>query len=385
MRTAFFIIDYSITGGVERVNANLSKLFFNNNIEASYIISLRSAQVKPDIDYPDHLEIFVLFPDGNVVDIVTTLSKFLRHHSISTLIFQGDNMTITLAVQKAARLAQCRSILHYHGSPYGYLKKYIYLADVLQKPLNAFKLLWSHIVYPFKKAKLKKVITNADGGFVCVSEGVRKELLALFALPEEMAKNVISIPNPLTFKVNNNTTFNKEKKIVYLSRLHRKHKNSMLSLKAWKILQNKYPGWKLYILGDGVLKKAMENYCMHQQLTNVIFAGMVNNVETYLQASSISILTSDCEGLGMGLLESAAYKNALVVTRADGGVTDIVEDGITGFLVPRNDSKGLAEKMSLLMNDKTAREKMGDNASKKLAYFDDSIITSLWKKLLAGK
>ena len=385
MKTAFFIIDYSITGGVERVNANLSRLFFKNDIEASYIISLRSAQVKPDIDYPDHLEVFVLFPDGKVADIATTLSKFLRHHNISTLIFQGDNMTITLAVQKAATMAQCRAILHYHGSPYGYLKKYIYLQDILQKPLNAFKLLWSHAVYPFKKAKLEKVITNATGGFVCVSEGVRTELLKLFSLPQQIAKNVISIPNPLTFNITADTAFNKENNIVYISRLHRKHKNSMLALKAWKRVEKKYPQWHLYILGDGILKRSMENFCVQQQLKNVTFTGMVNNVQPYLQTSSISILTSDCEGLGMALLESACYKNALVVTKADGGVTDIVEEGITGYLVPRNDDAGLAEKMSLLMDDAAARNVMGNNAYKKLAYFDDGIIVTLWKQLLADK
>ena len=129
----------------------------------------------------------------------------------------------------------------------------------------------------------------------------------------------------------------------------------------------------------------MENFCVQQQLNDVTFTGMVNNVQPYLQTSSISILTSDCEGLGMGLLESACYKNALVVTKADGGVTDIVEEGITGYLVPRNDDAGLAEKMSLLMNDAAARNTMGNNAYKKLAHFNDATIVALWKKLLVSQ
>ena len=61
-KTAFFIIDYSITGGVERVNANLGRLFIKNNIGIDLIISLRSANDKPEIEYPDQLEFFVLFP-----------------------------------------------------------------------------------------------------------------------------------------------------------------------------------------------------------------------------------------------------------------------------------------------------------------------------------
>lgn len=382
MKLAFFIIDYSITGGVERVNANLSKLLLKNEIEVSYLISLRSEKAKPDIEYPDELEVFVLFPDGKVGDIATTLSKFLLYHHISTLLFQGDNMTISLEIQRAARMANCRAILHYHGSPYGYLKKYIYPQDILHKPLNALKLFWSHIVYPFKKAKLKKVIVNAAGGFVCVSEGVRTELLNLFSLPEQIAKQVISIPNPLTFNIEAGSSFNKENKIIYLSRLHRKHKNSRMALEVWRRLEKKYPKWQLYILGDGPIKKDMENFCKQHQLQHVIFTGMVNDVKPYLQSSSISILTSDCEGLGMGLLESACFKNAFVVTKADGGVTDIVEDGITGYLVARNDVAGFSKKLSMLIDDEASRNTMGNNAYTKLSNFEDAKIVMLWKKIM---
>ncbi|MEO8772435.1 MAG: glycosyltransferase [Ferruginibacter sp.] len=382
MANAFFIIDYSITGGVERVNTLLGTLFLKNGIEASYIISLRSKNARPAINYPDHLKVFVLFPDGNVGDIATALSKLLVQHSISTLIFQGDNMTITLAVQKAARLANCRALLHYHGSPYGYLKKYIYLQDILQKPINAFKLFWSHIVYPFKKAKLKKVIVNAAHEFVCVSEGVRSEILDLFSFSPQIEKKIISILNPLTFNIAAEPFFKKEKKIVYVSRLHRKHKNSMMTLQSWKLVEKKYPEWQLYILGDGPLKKDMEDFCKHHQLKHVVFTGMVSNVQQYLQSSAISILTSDCEGLPMAMLESACYKNALLVTKSDGGVTDIVEEGITGYLVPRNDVAGFADKLSLLMGDEAMRRMMGDNAYNKLSDFEDAKLAACWKQLL---
>lgn len=382
-KTAFFIIDYSITGGVERVNANLCRLFMANGIETGFIISLRSANDTPDIKYPPHLKTIVLFPDGKEKNIADKLQFVIKEHAITTLIFQGDNMTITLAVQEAAKRAKCRAILHYHGSPYGYLKKYIYTRDILQKPVNAFKLAWSHIVYPFKKMKLKKVIMQSADGFVCVSEGVRSELFDLFSFSMDTISRIISIPNPLTFDISEPAFYRKETKVVYVSRLHRKHKNSMMALLAWKLIHKKYPAWKLYVIGDGALKKSMEAYCRKHDLSNVIFTGMINNVQDYLQNSSISILTSDCEGLGMGLLESASYKNALLVTRADGGITDIVEEAVTGYLVPRNDIACFAEKLSLLMSNEDLRNKMGDNAYRKLARFDDNIILARWKQLLA--
>jgi glycosyltransferase involved in cell wall biosynthesis len=383
-KCAFFIIDYSVTGGVERVTSNLSRLFFQNNLPFDQLISLHSKNEIAEISFPDHLKVTVL-TKGEKIDVEKALYDVLKENNIGTLIFQGDNMTTTLNILKAAKRADCRAILHYHGSPYAYLKKYIYWNDIVNNPVNIIKVLWSWCVYPFKKSKLKKVIQNATGGFVSVSKGVQEELIDLFSLTENLKDRITSIPNPLTFKTESNTHFEKENNIVYVSRLTRKHKNSMMAVKAWQRLEKNYPHWHLYILGDGTLRNKMEAYCAEQKIEHIYFEGTVADVKPYLERSSISLLTSDCEGLGMGLLESAAYKNALVVTRADGGVTDIVIDGVTGYLSPTQDDKLFAEKLSILLEDENARITMGENAFKKLDDFSDEKIISLWKKLLDKK
>ena len=48
---AFFLIDYSLTGGVERVNANLSFLFEQNNVDFKHIFSLYSFNKSPEFIY----------------------------------------------------------------------------------------------------------------------------------------------------------------------------------------------------------------------------------------------------------------------------------------------------------------------------------------------
>ncbi len=383
-KIAFFAIDSSLVGGVERVTSSLISLFDKNGIRVETVFSLFDTNGGPMLFFPSHLE-FVVLGTREKSDIVAKLSSALIEREIGTLIFQGDNMTIALAILEACKKAECRGILHYHGSPYAYLRKYIYSQDIVENPINILKLLLSKIVYPFKKRKLKKVIDRAKDGLVCVSEGTAKELRTIFGLTEKQGKNILSIHNPLTFDVTGPLGLDwskKEKVVIYVSRLERKHKNSMVVARTWiKIAQN-HPEWNLWILGDGSIRSKMEAYLAKNEVTNVVFYGLVRNVEDYLERSSISLLGSDCEGLPVGMMESASYTNALVSTWSDGGITDIIEDGISGYLVPRNSSNKLAEKLEKLILDSGKRKELALNAHRKTQLFSDKLIMDKWKKLL---
>ncbi len=62
---AIFLIDYSVTGGVERVNAVLLDLFKKHGIYFKYIISLRSSKETPSLNYLPELECIVMPADSS--------------------------------------------------------------------------------------------------------------------------------------------------------------------------------------------------------------------------------------------------------------------------------------------------------------------------------
>ncbi|MCG2459878.1 glycosyltransferase [Flavobacteriaceae bacterium F89] len=383
-KIAFFAIDYSLVGGVERVTSNLINLFGLNGIRVETVFSLFDANDGPALTYPAHLEFAVLHTREKRA-IVDQLSRLLLEKQVGTLIFQGDNMTIALAILEACKKAGCRGVLHYHGSPYAYLRKYIYLQDILDNPINILKLLFSKVVYPFKKRKLGKVLDLAKDGLVCVSEGTANELRFIFGLADRPGGNIRFIHNPLTFNIPESFLADwsqKENAIVYVSRLERKHKNSMLVARSWARIAHNHPDWTLWVLGDGTIKNNMEAYLANNKVTNVVFYGLVKNVEKYLDRSSISLLGSDCEGLPVGMMESASYANALISTKSDGGIIDIVEDGYSGYLVPRNSSRKFSEKLEELIVDSRKRKELALNASKKMQLFSDEQIMAKWKQLL---
>jgi len=372
---SFFLINHNSIGGVERVTLNLIKILENNNLKTNYIFSLGDTSIKNEIiKLPNYIRLIKLSRDNLSVE----LNKHIIEKKISHLIFQGDNMTFSKNILDASKNTNCKTFLHYHGSPYAYLKKNIYWNDIKENPINIFKKGIAKIFYPFKKAKLLSNIKNS-AGFVTVSNTVRQELFNIY---NTEFKHIVCIHNPTSFKVESNTNLKKEKKIILISRLVRKHKNVLLSLRVWKHLHLKYPNWELQILGGGLLLPKLEKYIKDNNLQNVDLIGHVNNVDDYLKKSSISISTSDTEGFSMTTYEAMVFKNPIVATRSYGGIYDLVVDKENGLFSPKDNDKKMADNLELLMSNKELREQMGNNSYQKYLKLQNEDLFAQWSKLL---
>ena len=80
-----------------------------------------------------------------------------------------------------------------------------------------------------------------------------------------------------------------------------------------------------------------------------------------------------------------------VISTFEGGIPDIVEDGVTGFLVPQKNSKVLAERLEFLMKKPELRTKMGMAGRSKyekeftLENFDTRNSLSILKQIIENK
>ena len=380
LKIDFFIIDNTPIGGVERVTCSLINLFLDKGIPVNHVISMHNKFEKPNFPYPKTINYINL--NCSSKDLEEKLYAQFTALNIENLIFQGDNMSISIALLRAAKRAGVKAIPQYHGSPHAYLDKYISSSEMLQNPYLALKYLFALVTRPFKKLKLKKYLLHAENGIACVSHGSANEIKKLFKNSKVINDRVFTIYNPLHIELQNinNDITKKTNSIVYLSRLENKHKNSFLVVKAWNEIAHKYPNWQLDILGDGAISNKMKNYVAEKKLTNVIFHGMITDIAPFLSKSKLSILTSNCEGLGMGILESICYKNAIVCTKSDGGITDLVKNNKSGFIVDRNDHKSFANSMEKLMNNEKLRIEFANESYKIASDFSDDEIVEQWKK-----
>ncbi len=105
------------------------------------------------------------------------------------------------------------------------------------------------------------------------------------------------------------------------------------------------PEAQLEVIGDGAERSSLENLARRSGIAaRVTFHGFASDPRPLLARADAVLCTSRTEGLGVALLEAMAMERP-VVGFAVGGVPEIVEDGVTGWLVREGDVDALADRM----------------------------------------
>lgn len=121
----------------------------------------------------------------------------------------------------------------------------------------------------------------------------------------------------------------------------------------------KHLNWKLELVGDGPgLKKARDLVHNLGLDSRVAFVGQQLDVPLRMENSDTYLLVSNWEGFPRSIIE-AMRAGLPVISSNVGGCSESVEDGLTGYLVPKGDVGYLSKKISCLIKDSELRSKMG--------------------------
>lgn len=96
----------------------------------------------------------------------------------------------------------------------------------------------------------------------------------------------------------------------------------------------------------------------------VIVIERVNQIEDYLQVADVALFTSETESFCLGILEAMCFACPSVATRV-GGIPEVVEDNVTGVLVPFGDADALANAVGNLVRDSRRRAALGQAAQRR--------------------
>jgi len=116
-------------------------------------------------------------------------------------------------------------------------------------------------------------------------------------------------------------------------------------------------------VGDGPFLEAMKGTIREDNRSNIIFTGSQDNIESIINIFTVAVLTTYTEGISNSILEYMALGKPVIAT-SGGGTSEIVEDGVTGFLIPPSDCNSLLEKLEILLDDPYAVEQMGKSGKK---------------------
>jgi glycosyltransferase involved in cell wall biosynthesis len=125
----------------------------------------------------------------------------------------------------------------------------------------------------------------------------------------------------------------------------------------------RHPALRLVLVGDGPHRSRLAEQASALGITEaVIFEGYLSQTEvaTRLAQADIFVLPSFAEGVPVVLMEALASRRPVVATRV-AGVAELVEDGVSGFLVPPGDPVALADRLDRLLTDPALCATMGES------------------------
>ena len=178
--------------------------------------------------------------------------------------------------------------------------------------------------------------------------------------------------------------------VLFMGRLERP-KGIYDLIEAAPEIQKACPDVRFYLGGEGEIENIGE-LCAAQGLNQVVsLLGWVDGdrkMEVFHQAQ-VFVLPSYYEGLPMVILEAMASGLPVVATSV-GGIPEVVEEGVNGYLIQPGDVDALVQRILLLLKDRRLREEIGDHNIQKIkTHFDMDVIipqlAALYHGLVGGR
>ena len=176
-------------------------------------------------------------------------------------------------------------------------------------------------------------------------------------------KNVYYIPNPVDVVEASFKSKEEKNQIIYLGMVY-KEKGIEELLSAWSSLTDKYPQWKLTLVG-----KCDDSYKAYLDKTfsnkSVEFKGYMphDSAMDVLAESSFLVLPSYTEGFPNVVVEAMMCQKPVVATSV-GAIPDMLSDNC-GIVIPPQNVKMLSDSMETMITDVSLREQFGVNGREK--------------------
>jgi glycosyltransferase involved in cell wall biosynthesis len=161
--------------------------------------------------------------------------------------------------------------------------------------------------------------------------------------------------------------------------------NLPCTLRAFRLVQNRYPDASLTLVGAGSQDAAIRRLAAELRLEHITFAGRVapDDIWRYYAEADIYLQTPDIDNMPTSVLEAFASGCPVVATRA-GGVPAILTDGLHGLLVPCDDHRAAGEAILRLLDEPALARAVADTAFETCGKYQWSSVRSQWVALYQG-
>jgi glycosyltransferase involved in cell wall biosynthesis len=214
---------------------------------------------------------------------------------------------------------------------------------------------------------------------------VQTEPIAHWARRQHLSRNITVIPNVIEPLYEHETDSPRNSKVVLsVGRLSREKGHDIL-IRAFAGVADKFPDWRLRIVGDGILRSELSGLIESLGLQRrVELAPTKKSLVMDYRTAGIFVLPSRFEGFPNALMEAMQSGCPVVSANCPVGPAEILSDGSDGLLFRNEDASGLASQLTILMQDGELRRSLGERARETVRKYEPEVVLPIWDRLLDG-
>ena len=382
-----FLMKYYSLGGVEMVTNVLASRFLDNGCRVSIVSFIEPSN--EILCRKDSRIIYYLLSGFNTSKKnIDQLRNILIEEKIDIVINQWGLPYVPIYVlKKASKGLSLKIFSVHHNSPKtpGRLKDIEIAMSETNNKFCALILCMKKVLTYYVTSYSMWYVYQKSDKYILLSDSYIREFLSFTRVKK--ATKLVVITNPITIpyiEEYEKILSYKRKEIIYVGRIDYNQKRVYRVIEVWKLLEKKYPDWKLIIIGDGEEKSKLEEQSFQLGLKRIVFEGFKNPLEYYKYASLL-ILTSEYEGFPLVIPEGMAWGVVPCVYGSYSAVYDIVKDDVNGIIIePQKDefdAENMAERMSLLMCDNVRLKLMAKAAKQMSNQYSLDVVSDSWYKL----
>ncbi len=206
------------------------------------------------------------------------------------------------------------------------------------------------------KHRIKQVLSYGSSAVVAASDGIKKFLVEEENFPTDKITVIRNAVETGRFAQIPPAPFGEVMQLLAIGRLEPQKGHDIL-LNALSTLRD--VPWELTLVGEGSAKDSLVDLAIINHMHDrVHFVGTHMDVAPYLAASDVVVMSSRWEGIGLVIMEAMAAGRTVIASNV-GGIPELIDDGVTGMLVPVEDVDALQVAIRRVWQNQAAARELG--------------------------
>lgn len=202
--------------------------------------------------------------------------------------------------------------------------------------------------------------------------------------PESIRKKAVILKNPVNPEFfQERYEGEREKTIVAVGRID-ENKNHEMLIRAFSLIAEEYPEYKLIIYGEGEKKKELEALVKELKLQEkILLPGSTDRVADVIYKARVFVLSSNTEGMPNTLIEAMIMGLTVIATDCPcGGPAELIIHEKNGLLTPVGDVEGMKDNLQKVLSDLHKSDLMGMEAKVMCEIYRPEKVYEEWENYL---